>query len=73
MRFLDLLTRTFCALLISWFVMVTPHAVFQDYFLKGRLMSIGTFMNAHYETVYAEMRLKNSTVSSITTRVEVLG
>ncbi|XP_075240224.1 uncharacterized protein LOC142335298 [Convolutriloba macropyga] len=57
----NLLTRAFCILLISWFVMVTPHAVFQDYFLKGRLFSIGTFMHAHYETMYVERQIKNST------------
>ena len=43
--------------------MVTPHVIFQDYFLKGRLMSIGTFMDAHYETLFFQATLKNSTVN----------
>ncbi|XP_075241339.1 uncharacterized protein LOC142336175 [Convolutriloba macropyga] len=42
--------------------MVTPHVVFQDYFLRGRLMSIGTFMEAHYETLYIQRNARNDSM-----------
>ena len=45
--------------------MVTPHAVLQDYILKGRMMSIGTFMKAQYELVGFEVNFINRTVSNL--------
>ena len=50
--FSDLLTNTFILLLVAWAALVTPHVLFQDFFLEGKMYNLGDVCWARTEVIY---------------------